>query len=166
MDRPYLFVERRLIGCSVKTPTGDGVPSSPARRMSRFAISGRLILWIGSWPGPSNLEWTMPPPISPRHTTHCQRWYYFSDMAPDEMIVFKAWDSDPSVPISCPHTAFRLPVTTRADRSSRKRGTLVLRLFRKLKALHYFPRRFPDCGPVGPWEGPHRMFTPPSIAMD
>ena len=36
-----------------------------------------------------------------------QRWHYFSNMTPDEMTVFKAWDSDPSAPIGCPHTAFR-----------------------------------------------------------
>lgn len=36
-----------------------------------------------------------------------QRWYYFSDMTPEEMIVFKAWDNNPSAPIGCAHTAFR-----------------------------------------------------------
>jgi hypothetical protein len=52
---------------------------------------------------------------SPAH-----RWYYFSDMTRDEVLVFKAHDSDPSMPRRVPHTAFNDPtcpsgVRTRAS---------------------------------------------------
>ena len=35
------------------------------------------------------------------------RWCYFSDMTPDEVLVFKTYDSDPSRPHQVAHTAFR-----------------------------------------------------------
>jgi len=38
-----------------------------------------------------------------------QRWFYFSDLAPDEAIVFKGYDSDPNAPFGCLHGAFRHP---------------------------------------------------------
>jgi hypothetical protein len=38
-----------------------------------------------------------------------QRWFYFSDMTPEEMLVFKAWDNGSSVPTGCLHGAFRNP---------------------------------------------------------
>jgi hypothetical protein len=38
-----------------------------------------------------------------------QRWHYFPDMTPDEMIVFKAFDNNPDAPIGCLHGAFRNP---------------------------------------------------------
>lgn len=41
---------------------------------------------------------------NPRH-----RWYYFSGMTPDEVLVFKRWDSDPSKARYVPHTAFTDP---------------------------------------------------------
>lgn len=46
---------------------------------------------------------------SPAH-----RWYTFSDMAPDEVIVFKRFDTDPDKPRFLPHTAFSDP-TVAAD---------------------------------------------------
>ena len=38
-----------------------------------------------------------------------QQWWYFSDVTPDEAVVFKGWDSDPTVPMGCLHGAFRQP---------------------------------------------------------
>lgn len=38
-----------------------------------------------------------------------QRWSWFSGLTPDDALVFKAWDSDPSVPFGCLHGAFRNP---------------------------------------------------------
>lgn len=35
-----------------------------------------------------------------------QRWAYFSNMSPDEVLVFKTNDSDPSYPSQVPHSAF------------------------------------------------------------
>lgn len=37
------------------------------------------------------------------------RWFYFSDMAPDEVLVFKCFDSDPGRASFVPHCAFRDP---------------------------------------------------------
>ncbi len=37
------------------------------------------------------------------------RWLYYSGMRPDEALVFKSFDSDPSQPIRVPHTAFNDP---------------------------------------------------------
>lgn len=37
------------------------------------------------------------------------RWYWFSDMRPDEALVFKAFDSDRSRVQGCPHSAFDNP---------------------------------------------------------
>jgi|SRR5690242_3491863 len=38
------------------------------------------------------------------------RWYYMSEMTPEELVVFKGYDSDQSQPgWRCPHTAFKLP---------------------------------------------------------
>ncbi|GAC1409253.1 MAG: CmcJ/NvfI family oxidoreductase [Novosphingobium sp.] len=42
--------------------------------------------------------------FSPAH-----RWYYFSNMQPDEVIVFKRFDTDPDMPRFLPHTAFSDP---------------------------------------------------------
>lgn len=38
-----------------------------------------------------------------------QRWCYFSDMRPEEVLVFKGFDSDPSRAGGVPHAAFDLP---------------------------------------------------------
>jgi hypothetical protein len=38
---------------------------------------------------------------SPRH-----EWYYFSEMTPDELLVFKTFETDPARPYAVPHSAF------------------------------------------------------------
>jgi hypothetical protein len=38
------------------------------------------------------------------------RWFFFSDMTRDEVIVFKRHDTDPGEPLHVPHTAFSDPV--------------------------------------------------------
>jgi hypothetical protein len=40
-----------------------------------------------------------------------QRWYYAPDLAPDEAILIKCWDSDTSVAQFAPHTGFDDPTT-------------------------------------------------------
>ena len=40
-----------------------------------------------------------------------QRWLYIPDLAPDEAILIKCWDSDASVARFAPHTAFEDPTT-------------------------------------------------------
>lgn len=37
------------------------------------------------------------------------RWYFFSDLTPDDAVVFKGYDSDPGAPPGCLHGAFRHP---------------------------------------------------------
>lgn len=38
-----------------------------------------------------------------------QRWFYYPDMQPDEVLIFKQCDSDHSKPRWCPHTAIEVP---------------------------------------------------------
>lgn len=48
------------------------------------------------------------------HAKKCDQhqWYYMSNMTPDEMVVFKGYDTEQMKPgWRCPHTAFRLPGT-------------------------------------------------------
>ena len=40
-----------------------------------------------------------------------QRWLYVPDLRPDEAILIKCWDSDPSVARFAPHTGFDDPTT-------------------------------------------------------
>jgi hypothetical protein len=40
-----------------------------------------------------------------------QRWLYIPDLAPDEALLIKCWDSDPTVARFAPHTAFEDPTT-------------------------------------------------------
>jgi len=40
-----------------------------------------------------------------------QRWLYIPDLRPDEAMLIKCWDSDPSVARFAPHTAFEDPTT-------------------------------------------------------
>lgn len=40
-----------------------------------------------------------------------QRWLYVPDLRPDEAILIKCWDSDPSVARFAPHTGFEDPTT-------------------------------------------------------
>jgi hypothetical protein len=39
------------------------------------------------------------------------RWYYFSDMRPDELLIFKGYDSDDPQSASGAHVAFDNPLT-------------------------------------------------------
>jgi hypothetical protein len=48
------------------------------------------------------------PYLSSVFNTH-QKWYYFSDLTPDDAIIFKNYDSDKSAPLGCLHGAFKLP---------------------------------------------------------
>lgn len=43
------------------------------------------------------------------HPNPCHRWVYYSNMTPDEVLVFKTNDSDPGVPHHVPHSAFDDP---------------------------------------------------------
>lgn len=38
-----------------------------------------------------------------------QHWFYFSDLSPDEAVIFKGWDSDPTAPFGVMHGAFTHP---------------------------------------------------------
>jgi hypothetical protein len=38
-----------------------------------------------------------------------QRWFYISDLTPDDVIVFKGYDAAPDAPMGCMHGAFRQP---------------------------------------------------------
>ena len=40
-----------------------------------------------------------------------QRWFYVSEVQPDEALLLKCWDSDTSVAQFTPHTAFQDPTT-------------------------------------------------------
>ena len=46
------------------------------------------------------------------------RWYWYSDMTPDEALIFKAFDSDLSRVQGCPHTAFANPDPAANPRAS------------------------------------------------
>ena len=43
------------------------------------------------------------------HANPSHRWYWYSDMRPDEALVFKAFDSDEARVQGCPHSAFDHP---------------------------------------------------------
>jgi len=47
-----------------------------------------------------------------------QRWFYFPDMTPDEVLIFKEWDSHPDGVLCVPHSAFEHP-NTRPDPAPR-----------------------------------------------
>jgi hypothetical protein len=68
----------------------------------------------GRYPGMPESEWY--PAITYFHLAHHpdQRWYYFSDMQPDEVAVFKQWDTDGRRARWVPHSAFDDP-TSRPD---------------------------------------------------
>jgi hypothetical protein len=65
----------------------------------------------GRFPGMPDSEYY--PAITYAHLAHHadQRWYYFSDMTPEEVIVFKQWDSDESRARCVPHSAFEDPTS-------------------------------------------------------
>jgi hypothetical protein len=58
---------------------------------------------------------------SPAH-----RWHYFPDMALDEVIVFKGYDSAPDAPMGCLHTAFIPPSP---PKGAVPRASVELRVF-------------------------------------
>ncbi len=41
--------------------------------------------------------------------TDAQRWYYYPNMSPQEVLVFKSFDSRGVIGRACPHAAFRVP---------------------------------------------------------
>jgi hypothetical protein len=55
-----------------------------------------------------------------------QRWHFFSDMKPDELLVFKQYDSGQSGPSGTPHSAFMDPL---CRRPVHERRSLEVRLF-------------------------------------
>jgi hypothetical protein len=59
------------------------------------------------------------------------RWFFYSDMTPDEVLVFKAIDSDPARTQGCPHTAFDDP---EAPVDARPRASVETRVF-----AYWFP---------------------------
>ncbi|MBD3728092.1 MAG: hypothetical protein IE933_00100 [Sphingomonadales bacterium] len=76
--------------CNAQTVRDEDVIEASAN----FDVGGEVV-----WKLPSmNFR------FSPRH-----KWYYFSDMTPDEVLVFKRWDSDPAKARYVPHTAFTDP---------------------------------------------------------
>jgi len=54
-----------------------------------------------------------PPPSVYFHLAYSpdQRWFYFPDMTPDEVLIFKQWDSHPEGVLCVPHSAFEDPNT-------------------------------------------------------
>lgn len=61
------------------------------------------------------------------------KWYYFPRMTREEVLVFKQWDSDPTVQARiCFHSAFQLPSTDRAY-------NLAVRQSCEVRALCFFP---------------------------
>jgi len=65
------------------------------------------------------------------HYSPGHRWWYFPDLAPDEVIFIKLYDSDHARAWRCPHTAFR--DNTRPD--ARPRRSMEFR------AMAYFSKR-------------------------
>lgn len=55
-----------------------------------------------------------------------QRWYYFSDVGLDEVIVFRGFDSDSVQPMGCLHGAFKAPDTAN---NAVPRASVELRIF-------------------------------------
>ncbi|MFV0644499.1 MAG: CmcJ/NvfI family oxidoreductase [Sphingomonadaceae bacterium] len=83
-------VDVPLAVCDARTVSDDDVIEASAD----FDVDGKVV-----WKLPSmNFR------FSPRH-----QWYYYSGMTPDEVLVFKRWDSDASKARFVPHTAFTDP---------------------------------------------------------
>jgi hypothetical protein len=63
-----------------------------------------------------NLDY--PPPVHYFHLAFNpnQRWFYFPNMTPDEVLIFKQWDSNEERPLCVPHTAFDDPNTRKNAR--------------------------------------------------
>jgi hypothetical protein len=54
------------------------------------------------------------------------RWGFFSDMQPDELLIFKQFDSDAEGPSGCPHAAF---LDTQRQDTAVQRRSLEVRVF-------------------------------------
>lgn len=77
-----------------------------------------LLLADGTSFGPADLQVAVQHTASDREDEYCvvrhnpdQRWYYWPDMQPEEALVFKVMDTDPSVTRCCAHGAMFDPAT-------------------------------------------------------
>jgi hypothetical protein len=75
---------------------------------------------LGEIPGEADAPSATIFPYSPNH-----RWWYFSNMRADEVLMFKFYDSDHTVAWRTPHTAFHDPSFPNA----RTRESIELRVF-------------------------------------
>ena len=74
---------------------------------ARTVAPDDIVLAEAAFDRDGRIEWAFEAMLfrfSPRH-----RWFYFSDMCRDEVIVFKRHDSDPDSPRWVPHSAFTDP---------------------------------------------------------
>src|SRR5207249_3885505 len=80
----------------------------------------------GRYPGMPDSEYY--PAVTYFHLAHNpeHRWYYFPDMHPDEVVIFKQWDTDASKALCVPHSAVRDP-TSRTDAGPRQ--SIEVRVF-------------------------------------
>ncbi|RKF22579.1 hypothetical protein D6851_05000 [Altericroceibacterium spongiae] len=93
--------------CDAQSVSDDDVIEASAA----FDVDGKVI-----WRLPSmNFRY------SPGH-----RWYYFSGMTPDEVLVFKRWDTDAGRARYVPHTAFTDPSV---GETSEPRASVEMRTF-------------------------------------
>jgi hypothetical protein len=76
-----------------------------------LAICDQRTLDQRDWVQGSAVEPGMPGFVDNFTSVHnpAQRWHYFADLTPDEMIVFKAWDNGPNALMGCLHGAFQHP---------------------------------------------------------
>jgi hypothetical protein len=82
-DAPLAVCDARSV------PAGDLV-----RAEARFDRDGRV-------------NWSFEALLLRYNPAH--RWLFFADMRPDEVIVFKRYDTDPDEPLLVPHSAFTYP---------------------------------------------------------
>jgi hypothetical protein len=89
----------------VLTPPPQDVPLAVCD--ARSVQPSDLVEADAVFDNPDQPEWSFEALVvrfSPRH-----RWIYFSNMTPDEVLVFKTNDSDPAQPSRVPHSAFDDP---------------------------------------------------------
>jgi hypothetical protein len=102
---------RRTISLNFWRPLGSIVRDQPlavcdARTVEAKDLFETIVIGYGA----SNYSWhelgieTYNVKASP-----AQRWYYYPGMAPDEVLVFKSFDSLGTIGRACPHAAFRVP---------------------------------------------------------
>ena len=82
-DMPLALCDVRSMGAADRV-TGEGVSDSPGQPEKRYELS-----------------------LYHHHPAH--RWCYFRDMTPDEMLIFKGYDSDPARAGGVAHAAFDDP---------------------------------------------------------